>query len=86
MEVEGYHCATNLYSLPLGGCNVVLGVQWLSSISPVLWDFQLFTMEFEVNGKKYRLEHNALPHLSIQEISLQQLDKGFYNLNMGILL
>lgn len=86
MEVEGYRCATDLYSLPLGGCDVVLGVQWLSSVSPVLWDFQLLTMEFEVNGKKYRLEHSALLHPSIQEISLQQLDKEFNNSNMGILL
>lgn len=35
-----------LICLPLGGCDLVLGVQWFSTISPVLWDFQKLTMEF----------------------------------------
>ena len=39
LSVGGYTCSVDLYSLPLGGCDLVLGVQWLSSISPVLWDF-----------------------------------------------
>lgn len=32
----GYNCVVALYSLPLGGCDVLLRVQWLSSVSPVL--------------------------------------------------
>lgn len=44
--IGGYNCAIGHYTLPLGGCDIVLGVQWLSSISLVLWDFQLLTMEF----------------------------------------
>lgn len=46
LEVGGYNCHTDLFSLPLGGCDLVFGVQWLSTVSPVLWDFQLLTMEF----------------------------------------
>jgi hypothetical protein len=30
----------------LGGCDVVLGVEWLRTLGPVLWDFQLMTMAF----------------------------------------
>lgn len=36
LEVGGYHCHTNLFALPLGGYDLVLGVQWLSTVSPVL--------------------------------------------------
>lgn len=36
LELGGYHCHTDLFALPLGGCDLVLGVQWLSTMSPVL--------------------------------------------------
>ncbi|KAB2599988.1 hypothetical protein D8674_010259 [Pyrus ussuriensis x Pyrus communis] len=57
-----YHCHTDLFALPLGGCDLVLGAQWLSTVSPILCDFQLLTMEF------------------------QQLNKEFYDSNLGVLL
>lgn len=89
LELGGYHCSTYLYSLILGGCDVVLKVQWLSSVSHVLWDFQLLTMEFGVRQEKYKLSHNPSTQVAtplIQEITLQQLDKEFGNSNLGVLL
>ncbi|XP_038719836.1 uncharacterized protein LOC120012486 [Tripterygium wilfordii] len=44
LGIGNYNCTTNLFVLPPDGYDVILGVQWLSTISPVLWDFQLFTM------------------------------------------
>ncbi|KAJ7960249.1 Ty3/gypsy retrotransposon protein [Quillaja saponaria] len=32
--------------MPLGGCHMVLGIQWLSTLGPILWDFDRMTMLF----------------------------------------
>jgi hypothetical protein len=32
--------------LPLPGYDVVLGTQWLATLSPILWDFVAFAMSF----------------------------------------
>ncbi|XP_070660499.1 uncharacterized protein [Malus domestica] len=82
----GYNCVVDIYSLPLGGCDVVLRVQWLSSVSPVLWDFQLLTMEFYANAQHYKLTHNPPTAPLIQEVSLQHLDKEFSNSHLGLFL
>jgi hypothetical protein len=34
------------YAIPLGGFDVVLGVQWLSTLGPSLWDFNNITLSF----------------------------------------
>ncbi|XP_074306372.1 uncharacterized protein LOC141641616 [Silene latifolia] len=46
---------SDLMVLPLGCCDIVLGVQWLSSLGPIIWDFQKLTMEFHLHGVKHLL-------------------------------
>lgn len=70
LTIGGHNCAVDLYTLPLGGCDIVLGVQWLSSISSVLWDFQLLTMEFAKDNQQFKLCHSPTAVPLIQEISL----------------
>lgn len=37
----------SFHLLPLGGCDVVLGVKWLRTLGPIVWDFmQMITMHF----------------------------------------
>lgn len=69
-----YHCLVDLFALPLGGCDIVLGVQWLSFISLVLLDFQQLTLEFDHANVHYKLVHHY-PHFpTIQEVALQYID------------
>lgn len=35
---------------------------------------------------KFKLSHSAPPQLAVQEISLQQIDKEFFQSNLGVLL
>lgn len=58
LSLAGYNCHTNLYSLSLGGCDMVLGMEWLSTVSSVVRDFQLLTMEFTKNHHTYKLSHS----------------------------
>jgi len=41
----------DFYVLPLGAYDMVLGVQWLSSLGPILWDFAKHTMCFTRAGR-----------------------------------
>jgi hypothetical protein len=34
------------YGLPLVSFDIVLGVQWLRSLGPILWNFSALSMEF----------------------------------------
>lgn len=41
--------------LPVKGCDLVLGIQWLLSLGAITWNFQLLTMKFEYEGHDYLL-------------------------------
>jgi hypothetical protein len=40
------------YNIQLGGYDFVLGVNWLSSLGPIIWDFNNLTMKFWRNGRR----------------------------------
>lgn len=41
----------DFYALPLGGFDLVLGVQWLDTLGPSLWNFSGQTLSFAHGGK-----------------------------------
>jgi hypothetical protein len=50
------------YGLPLAGFDVVLGVQWLWSLGPILWNFNALSMEFWRLGCKVCWVGLGAPH------------------------
>lgn len=38
----------DLFVLPMGGANIVLGIQWLGKLGPVTTDHRNLTMEFQI--------------------------------------
>jgi hypothetical protein len=57
---ETFH--VTCYGLPLAGFNIVLGVQWLRSLGPILWNFNALSMEFWRLGRKVRWVGLGAPH------------------------
>ncbi|WVZ76926.1 hypothetical protein U9M48_024844 [Paspalum notatum var. saurae] len=55
----------NCYALALDGFDIVLGVQWLASLGPIMWDFAALSMEFWRNGRvvHWRGEGSGAPTL-----------------------
>jgi hypothetical protein len=51
LKVQGVILTTEFYILSLGGCDMVLGVQWLQTLGPIIWDFLQLTMRFTLFGK-----------------------------------
>ena len=39
ISMGDYKLRSDMFSLTLGGCDVVLGTQWLCTLGPILWDF-----------------------------------------------
>jgi hypothetical protein len=39
IKMQGYVFRTNLFILPMTSCDIVLGIQWLRTLGPILWDF-----------------------------------------------
>jgi hypothetical protein len=42
-------------SIPMGGANVVLGIQWLQSLGTMAFNFQELFMKFSFEGKEIDL-------------------------------
>ena len=45
----------DLRPTPLGGCDMVFGIQWLDELGLTLWDFKNLWMKFIVDGRKFML-------------------------------
>lgn len=61
----------DLYLLPIFGANIVLGVQWHSTLGPITFDYKELYMEFQQAGKPVRLE--GVKQGTLSAISLSQL-------------
>ncbi|KAL5820768.1 hypothetical protein ACOSQ3_022650 [Xanthoceras sorbifolium] len=42
----------DFFILPLEGCDVVLGTQWLRTLGPIQWDFDKMQMKFHKGGEE----------------------------------
>lgn len=39
--------------IPLGGCDMVLGIQWLGTLGPITWDFKKLEIKIMMGKRKY---------------------------------
>ncbi|KAL5730310.1 hypothetical protein ACHQM5_003147 [Ranunculus cassubicifolius] len=73
-EIQGIPFSSDVRVLPLGGCGLVLGVQWLKAIGPVLMDFSKLQMEFEHRGRRLTITGDTTP-APIQFMSMRAVQK-----------
>ena len=62
-----------LYSLPLTGLDLVLGIQWLEQLGLVMCNWQKMTMEFQWEDQECKLQGSN--SLAIQSASLEAVSK-----------
>jgi hypothetical protein len=55
LKMQGNTITTAFYVLTLGGCDIVLGIEWLRTLGPILWDFLHLTMQYSQAGKQILL-------------------------------
>ncbi|XP_068649023.1 uncharacterized protein [Aristolochia californica] len=53
-----------LFVIPLAGFDMVLGIKWLKTLGPILWDFYALTMSFVLRGSQVILQGSQVdkPH------------------------
>nr|GEY71133.1 hypothetical protein [Tanacetum cinerariifolium] len=61
---------------PLGGCDMVLGVQWLSTLGDINCNFKNLTMKFNYQGKKIMLRGSQSGGLQWIQAQLMQIQRG----------
>lgn len=52
MKMHGMKFTADLFLIPLGGCDMVLEIQWFHTLGKVLFDFINKTIEFQMHGRQ----------------------------------
>ena len=47
LQIGDYHIKSHMFSIDMGGCDIVLGVEWIRTLGPILLDFNKLTKEFD---------------------------------------
>ena len=81
--VQRVEFCVQFHVLALGGCDAVLGIQWLSTFGVIHWDFQLLTMKFHYKDQQVLLQ-GLSPFSSTSFMDCNQLLKG--SVRKGLLL
>ncbi|XP_058217468.1 uncharacterized protein LOC131328550 [Rhododendron vialii] len=82
-SVQGMEFISEVRLLPLGGCDMVLGVQWLSTLGPVLWDFKNLQMQFSVSDKEIVLKGDT--STAVQVVNAKKMQHLLNKKSSGVL-
>jgi len=72
--LHGTEFKSDVYLLPLGSCDLVLGVQWLSTLGIIKWDFKKLKMEYMQGSRKFTLR--GIRSGKVQLMSQETLPKA----------
>jgi hypothetical protein len=56
LQIRDYHLKSHMFAIDMGGCDIVLGVDWLRTLGPILMDFKDLTMQFDQEGHQYKFQ------------------------------
>jgi len=76
VDLQGTHFSLTLYSLPLTGLDLVLGIQWLEMLGSVVCNWKQLTMEFWWKNQLRRLQ--GMDDEGIQIASITELTKTIH--------
>ena len=54
LQIVDYHLKSHIFAIDMGGCDIVLGADWLRTLGPILMDFKELTMKFQQEGQQYK--------------------------------
>jgi hypothetical protein len=56
LQIGEYHLKSHMFAIEMGGCDIVLGANWLRNLGPILMDFKELTMQFDQEGHQYKFQ------------------------------
>jgi hypothetical protein len=54
LQIGDYLLKSHMFSIDMGGCDIVMGADWLRTLGPILMDFKSLTMKFDQEGHQYK--------------------------------
>jgi hypothetical protein len=51
LQIGDYHLKSHMFTIDMGGCDIVLGVERPRTLGPILMDFKELTMQFDQEGQ-----------------------------------
>jgi hypothetical protein len=83
LQIGQYHLKSHMFSIDMGGCNIVLGVEWLHTLCPILMDFRDITMQFQQEGQQCNFQGITIGSPEI--ISSHRMEKLLKKGHLGII-
>jgi hypothetical protein len=65
LQMGEYHLKYHMFSIEMGGCDVVLSAEWLCTLGPITMDFKDLYMSFTKEGYKHTLKGIKLVPLKL---------------------
>jgi hypothetical protein len=62
LQIGDYHLKSHMFAIDMGGCDIVLGADWIRTLGPILMDFKELTMQFDQEGQKYNFKELTMHH------------------------
>jgi hypothetical protein len=56
LQIGQYNMKYHMFSIHMGGCDILLSVEWLRIIVPITMDFKELTMQFQQEVKYYKFQ------------------------------
>jgi hypothetical protein len=81
LQIGDYHLKSHMFSIDMGGCDIVLGANWLRTLGPILMDFKALTMQFDQEGHQYKFQGitTGSPEVISSHCMENMLKKGHSN-------
>jgi hypothetical protein len=82
LQIGEYHLKYHMFSIDMGRCDIVLGEEWLRTLGPILMDFKELTMQFDLEGQKYKFQGIIVgsPNIISSHHMEKLLKKGHYGI------
>jgi hypothetical protein len=56
LQIGDYHLKSHMFAIDMGGCDIVLGADWLRTLGPILMDFKALTMQVDQEDHLYKFQ------------------------------
>jgi hypothetical protein len=83
LQIGDYHLKSLMFSINMGGCDIVLGTNWLRTLGPILMDFKDLTMQFDQEGHQYKFQGITIGSLEI--ITSHRMEKLLKKGHSGVI-
>jgi hypothetical protein len=80
LQIGDYHVKSHMFAIDMGGCDIVLGANWLRTLGPILMDFKDLTMQFNQEGHQYKFQGITVssPEIISSHLMEKLLKKGHF--------